>query len=170
MLWKMSKWVFVKRLESIMYVWKVCEDKLPALWVLIVGLVLLPFSQLKKRRTIALQWPRKWPVPEKMKVGAYPDTVFHVSDSGRMTKELFFEWFKMFTQKIPPSWPVSLVLDGHGSHITSDVIEFVQSNNIHLLCLPSHTSHILQSLDVGVFKAFSPRPVTSSWPRILVVW
>ena len=58
----------------------------------------------------------------------------------------------MFTQKIPPSQPVLLVLDGHGSHITIDVTEFAQSNNIHLLCLLSHTSHILQPLDVGVFK------------------
>ena len=28
------------------------------------------------------------------------------------------------------------------------------TNNIHLLCLPAHTSHILQPLDVGVFKSF----------------
>ena len=25
---------------------------------------------------------------------------------------------------------------------------------MHLLCLPAHTSHILQPLDVGVFKSF----------------
>ena len=31
--------------------------------------------------------------------------------------------------------------------------ELVCSNNVHLLCLPSHTTHILQPLDVGVFKA-----------------
>ena len=36
-------------------------------------------------------YPSKRPVPEKMRIGAYPDTVFHVSDSGWMTKELFFE-------------------------------------------------------------------------------
>ena len=35
-----------------------------------------------------------------------------------------------------------------------DVIEYARSNEIHLLCLPSHTSHILQPLDVGVFKSF----------------
>ena len=47
-----------------------------------------------------------------------------------------------------------LVLDGHGSHITIDVIEYARLNGIHLLCLPSHTSHILQPLDDGVFKSF----------------
>ena len=60
----------------------------------------------------------------------------------------------MFTQTIPPAQPVLLVLDVHGSHITIGVIEYACSNNIHMLCLPSHTSHILQPLDVGVFKSF----------------
>ena len=52
-----------------------------------------------------------------------------------------------------PLHDLLLVLDGHGSHITIDVIEFARSNNVHLLCLPSHTSHILQPLDIGVFKS-----------------
>ena len=29
-----------------------------------------------------------------------------------------------------------------------------RENNVCLLCLPAHTSHILQPLDVGVFKSF----------------
>ena len=89
-----------------------------------------------------------------MKEGAYPSTVFQVSESGWMTKELFLQWFKYFVAMIPPFRPVLLVMDGHGSHVTIKVIEFAQSNDIHLLCLPSHTSHILQPLDVGVFKSF----------------
>ena len=99
-------------------------------------------------------YPRKRHVPEKLREGADPNTAFHVSDNGWMTKELFFEWFKMFAWMIPPSRPVLLVLDGHGSHITIDVIEHARSNDIHLLCLPSHTSHILQRLDIVVFKPF----------------
>ena len=47
-----------------------------------------------------------------------------------------------------------LIEDGHGSHITLDVIELARKNDIHLLCLPYHTSHILQPLDIGVFKSF----------------
>ena len=57
-------------------------------------------------------------------------------------------------RKIPSSRPVLLIFDGHSSHITIDVIEYARSNGLHLLCLPSHTSHILQPLDVGVFKSF----------------
>lgn len=99
-------------------------------------------------------YPRKRPVPEKLREGANPNTVFHVSDNGWMTNELFFERFKLFVVMVPTVRPVLLVSDGHGSHITIEVIEYARSNEIHLLCLPSHTSHILQPLDVGVFKSF----------------
>ena len=112
-------------------------------------------------------YPRKRPVPEKMREGAYPNTIFQVSDNGWITKELFFEWFKLFVQMIPPLRPVLLVLDGHGSHITIDVIEYTRSNEIHLLCLPSHTSHILQPLDLvnlflqGMSSVYGQKPRTS---------
>ena len=36
----------------------------------------------------------------------------------------------------------------------SPLIELARENNVHLLCLPAHTTHILQPLDVGVFKSF----------------
>ena len=43
------------------------------------------------------------------------------------------------------------VLDGHASHISTAAIEFAISQKIILLCLPAHTIHLLQPLDVGVF-------------------
>ena len=54
---------------------------------------------------------------------------------------------------IPPPRPVLLILDGHASHVSIEVIELARCNQIHMLCLPSHTTHILQPLDVGVFKS-----------------
>ena len=33
-------------------------------------------------------------------------------------------------------------------------LELACANDIHLLCLPAHTTHILQPLDIGVFKVF----------------
>ena len=98
--------------------------------------------------------PRKQAVPKKIKEGAYPNTIFQVSDNGSITKELFFAWFKLFFQMILLLRPVVQVLDGPGSHITINVIEYARSNEIHLLCLPSHMSQILQPLDVDVFKSF----------------
>ena len=47
-----------------------------------------------------------------------------------------------------------LIQDGHGSHVSVELIELARANDVHLLCLPAHTTHILQPLDVGVFKSF----------------
>lgn len=46
-----------------------------------------------------------------------------------------------------------LVLDGHGSHATPEFQAFCAENRIITLCMPPHTSHILQPLDVGCFGA-----------------
>jgi hypothetical protein len=53
-----------------------------------------------------------------------------------------------------------LIYDGHSLHITSDMVETVAANNIHLFCLPPHTTHRLQPLDVGIF-----RPVQKAWMK-----
>jgi hypothetical protein len=44
-----------------------------------------------------------------------------------------------------------LILDGHGSHLTARFIAFCLDACIDLVCLPPHTSHISQPLDVGLF-------------------
>lgn len=51
--------------------------------------------------------------------------------------------------------PILLIYDGHGSHDTLGLIELAQEHNIILFCLPPHTTHKLQPLDVGVFGPFS---------------
>lgn len=52
----------------------------------------------------------------------------------------------------PSNEPILIIFDGHGSHYTDDILEEAIKNNIRLLRLPSHTTHKLQSLDVGFFK------------------
>ena len=48
-----------------------------------------------------------------------------------------------------------LVLDGHGSHITMDFINYCDQNRILLAILPPHSTHTLQPLDVAMFKPLS---------------
>lgn len=55
---------------------------------------------------------------------------------------------------IPPTRHILLIQDGHSSHMSIEAIEYSKVNGIFILCLPSHTSHILQPLDIGVFKSF----------------
>jgi hypothetical protein len=44
-----------------------------------------------------------------------------------------------------------LLLDGHSTHVTLKAIEICRNNNVSLMCLPAHSSHILQPLDVSVY-------------------
>ena len=89
-------------------------------------------------------YPRKRSVPDKMRAGAVGGTLFEVSDNGWINKEIFLVWLQHFVDSIPPVRPVLLILDGHSSHVTIEAIELARS----------HTTHILQPLDVGVFKPF----------------
>jgi hypothetical protein len=45
-------------------------------------------------------------------------------------------------------------MDGHRTHCAVETVEFCISNNIKMLLMPAHTSHILQPLDVSVFGAY----------------
>ena len=47
--------------------------------------------------------------------------------------------------------PILVLYDGHRSHISIDLIEWAQSQNIVVFVLPPHTSHVLQPMDVGCF-------------------
>ena len=44
-----------------------------------------------------------------------------------------------------------LIVDGHDSHVTIEFIRFCVESSIRLYCLPPHTTHLLQPLDVGLF-------------------
>ena len=101
-----------------------------------------------------LIYPRKRAVPEDYKNGAIPGTLFKNTESGWINHEVYMEWFQWFVSVIPPARPVLLIEDGHASHISIELIELARANDIYLLCLPAHTTHILQPLDIGVFKSF----------------
>jgi hypothetical protein len=65
-----------------------------------------------------------------------------------MTITLFEQWFdQLFIPKCGSSStkPVLLILDNASCHVTSpSLIQKAMANNIEILGLPSHTSHILQ--------------------------
>ena len=76
------------------------------------------------------------------------------SESGYMDGELFLEWFKkIFLPKTAHLRPAMLIMDGHTSHLTIDLIDLARENNVILYCLPPHLTYLLQPLDVAVFKS-----------------
>jgi hypothetical protein len=47
-----------------------------------------------------------------------------------------------------------LIMDGHGSRVTLKAISQAKEINLDIITLPSHTSHVLQTLNVYCFKPF----------------
>ena len=50
-----------------------------------------------------------------------------------------------------------LIYDGHSGHIQLEVVSLLRENRVHVVAFPSHTSHVLQPLDVSVFGPFKSR-------------
>ena len=87
---------------------------------------------------------------------APPNTVWSYQEKARMNEELCEKWFrKVFLQHCGPERPQLLILDGHGSHETLELLQLAEQEGIHILALPPHTTHFLQPLDRSVFGPFN---------------
>ena len=71
-----------------------------------------------------------------------------------LQKIFYLEWCKFLNQQIAPARPVLLMQDGHSNHNSFELIQVARKNDIHLLYLPAHITHVLQPLDVGVISSF----------------
>ena len=99
-------------------------------------------------------WYNKVEFPPQWRVG--------VSSNGWTTNELGLDWirhFESFTASRKLGVYRLLILDGHESHHSDKFEEYCKEHNIVTLCMPPHSSHLLQPLDVGCFgplkKAYS---------------
>jgi hypothetical protein len=83
------------------------------------------------------------------------DWRINISENGWTTDQIGLEWLK--THFIPyingrtKGKYRMLILDGHGSHLTAEFDRTCTENNIIPICMPPHSSHLLQPLDVGCF-------------------
>jgi hypothetical protein len=76
------------------------------------------------------------------------------SPNGWTTNEIGFDWIQHFDRHTKPRKTGGyrvLVLDGHESHHSVEFELYCKENNIITLCMPPHSSHLLQPLDVGCF-------------------
>ena len=87
-----------------------------------------------------------------------PGAAGTVTASGWANAEVFREYLQdhlmKYVQGRNSSEPILILYDGHRSHHSLDLIEWAKTNNIFLLVLPPHCSHILQPMDVGCFGPF----------------
>ena len=95
---------------------------------------------------------------------AIKGAVFNGTKSGWTGDSCFYDYLeKLFipnTKNVEK--PILLIFDGHYSHLSMKSVQLAIRNNIHLLCLPSHCTHILQPLDI-----YTLRYVKRQWKELL---
>lgn len=78
------------------------------------------------------------------------------SKKGYVDGGIGVEWIKQFdkhTKEKAAGRRRLLLVDGHASHYTFGFLDYARRNRIHILCYPSHSTHVFQGLDVVIFSA-----------------
>jgi hypothetical protein len=121
-------------------------------WVTVIqavssmGYAVPPFLVMAGKNHLE-SWYNKVDFPPKWRAG--------VTSNGWTTNEMAMEWvrhFEKFTAPRKLGVYRLLVLDGHESHHSVEFEEYCKEHNIVTLCMPAHSSHLLQPLDVGCFS------------------
>lgn len=84
-----------------------------------------------------------------------PEWRVHPSENGWTTNEIGLDWLQHFencTKDRTRAGFRLLILDGHNSHKSTEFDDYCKEKNIIALCMPPHSSHELQPLDVGCFS------------------
>lgn len=67
---------------------------------------------------------------------------------------IFSKWFKDCSlPSATEERPHLLIYDGHSTHVLIEIIQLALSNKVTILKLPPDKTHVLQPLDVVVFKS-----------------
>ncbi|XP_021369223.1 uncharacterized protein LOC110460570 [Mizuhopecten yessoensis] len=112
-----------------------------------VGAKMSPIMIVKGKTSASLHGFKVEDAPE--------GTIRGYQESGWMSHELGERWFRdVFLGQCGPERPQLLIMDGHSSHETLGIIELAIAENIAIFCLPPHTTHALQPLEVfGPFNS-----------------
>ena len=109
------------------------------------GWAIPPFIILAAQYHLA-NWYRECDLPDDWRIAT--------TDNGWTTNEVGLDWIKHFDYHTAPRTTGRyrlLILDGHESHHSTEFELYCQKHNIITLCMPPHSSHLLQPLDVGCF-------------------
>jgi hypothetical protein len=83
------------------------------------------------------------------------DWAIKPTSNGWTNNETGLDWIKHFdkhTRSRTKGVYRMMVVDGHESHQSAEFNKFCDENNIIPICLPAHSSHLTQPLDVGCFS------------------
>ena len=91
-------------------------------------------------------------------IGTPPGSIQENFVTGWIQTHIFEKWLLHYIRHSNSSKqnPSLLILDGHSTHTKSlSILDLARENGVHMLCLPPHTTHRLQPLDVCVMKPLS---------------
>lgn len=89
-------------------------------------------------------------------------TRYGLSKNGWTDQELFKGWLKEhFLKHAVKGRPLLLLVDGHSSHYDPESIRFAKESDVIIFCLPPHTTHEAQPLDVSLFG-----PLKQHWREV----
>ncbi|KAK3284999.1 hypothetical protein CYMTET_7374 [Cymbomonas tetramitiformis] len=96
---------------------------------------------------------------------------FYANKKGGMTHALALQYFKnniatMYPDMTPEN-PIAVICDGHGSHLSCQLLTFCREVGIIILLRPPHTTNISQGEDVVNFGKFKPLFRTAKAHRLL---
>ena len=79
-----------------------------------------------------------------------------IAVKGFMNSSVFFKWLQHFEMSVPATiqWPLVLIYDGYSSHYNKEIVAEAIRIKVILVLLPSNSMHMIQPLDVAVFKPF----------------
>ena len=93
------------------------------------------------------------------------------SEKGYTNGVIGREWIEEFDNQTRHTAPNGekrlLVVDGHNSHYTAELLEYAMENGIVILAYPPHCTHALQGQDVVIFSTFKNYYTTEfqEWER-----
>jgi hypothetical protein len=94
------------------------------------------------------------------------DWRIEVSANGWTTDKIGLQWLQKLFIPATTGRTVGryrlLILDGHGSHLTPQFDQICMEHDIIPICMPAHSSHLLQPLDIGCFA-----PLKRAYSRLV---
>lgn len=82
----------------------------------------------------------------------------YYNETSAANSSIILDWAHHFVDEVNQirndSEYMVLVLDGYGAHVQFEFLQYLRDNRIIVIALPSHTSHVLQPLDVSVFGPY----------------
>lgn len=109
-------------------------------------------------------------IPANIASSVPEDWAIGKSESGCMCSDTFYEYmstifYPWLEKQENIQKPVLLFLDGHKSHLTLHLSHFCAENGIEVIALYPNSTHILQPMDIAVF-----RPLKTFFRKEVAQW